>query len=71
VYLAKIDITDGFYRIWLKQANILKIGIASHCIAHLAGAATIDYIPSCFTNAVGRIPTLFYGINGNRMRPGQ
>jgi hypothetical protein len=33
VYLAKIDITDGFYRIWLQQADILKFGIALHCIA--------------------------------------
>jgi hypothetical protein len=27
VYLAKIDITDGFYRVWLQQADILKLGI--------------------------------------------
>jgi hypothetical protein len=28
VYLAKIDITGGFYRVWLQQADILKLGVA-------------------------------------------
>lgn len=27
VYLSKINIADGFYRVWLQLANILKLGV--------------------------------------------
>lgn len=28
VYLAKIDIADGFYRIWLQASDVVKLGVA-------------------------------------------
>jgi hypothetical protein len=27
VYLSKVDIVDGFYRIWVKAANVPKLGV--------------------------------------------
>jgi hypothetical protein len=67
VYLAKIDIADGFYRVWLRLAEIPKLGIVLPTSpsqpALIASPHTSD--------EVGRVPALIYCSHGDCLRPRQ
>jgi hypothetical protein len=66
VYLSKVDISDGLYRIWLKAADIPKLGVllpAEHGQAKLIGFAAVlpmgwKESPPVFTSATETVTDL-------------
>ena len=58
VYLSKIDIADGFYRVWLHLADIPKLGVA---LPTPPGQPQLVAFPLAgFANGMGGIPTVLY-----------
>jgi hypothetical protein len=66
VYLSKVDITDGFYRIWVGAADIPKLGVllpAEHGQAKLIGFPVVmpmgwKEFPPVFTSATETVTDL-------------
>jgi hypothetical protein len=63
VYLCKVDISDGFFRVWLQPDDILKLGISfpverdgEHLVA----------FPPCITDGLGQFPTILLCTHRNR-----
>jgi len=56
VYLSKIDLADGFYRIWLRLQDILKLGVA---IPHLPTEGPLVAFPLALPMGWCNSPPIF------------
>ena len=66
VFLSKIDIADGFYRVWLQLADIPKLGVV---LPTSPGQLPLIAFPLALPmgwveSPVGRVPTLLYCRHG-------
>jgi len=56
IYLSKIDLADGFYRIWLRLQDILKLGVA---IPHLPAEGPLVAFPLALPMGWCNSPPIF------------
>lgn len=62
VHLAKIDIVDGFYRVWLQIRR---------CVAYHTRTTCSHCFSSQTSNGLGGIPSLLYRPHRDGLRPGK
>ena len=67
VYLLKVDVSDGFYRIWLRPEDAPKLGLIFP-----SGKEEDPMVAIPLTLPMdGKFPTLVLNVHGNGSRPRQ
>lgn len=66
VHLAKIDIADGFYRVWVQFNDVPKLGVV---LPTSPGGATTDCVSAHPAHGVGGVAAVLHGFDGDSLRP--
>jgi hypothetical protein len=68
VYISKVDIADGFYRVWLLPSDIPTLGVA---LPIAGNEEPMSGFPFGTSDGMGQLPTLFHGCHRNYRGSGQ
>lgn len=69
VFMSKIDVADGFYRVWLQHRDIPKLGVALPTSPGEAPLVALVAFPLALPMGWVESPPILHGSYRNRLRP--